>query len=207
MRNHKKMNTVHRHIKFPIDIFTHPVLDIKTLIKEYNVELNEDTLCHFRFPLSAIPNEFNDWFHKQYPDLYIKDWEVFYTPAGHQLPIHSDGFKPFIDFIKFNYVYNGDNSTMSWYELIDDSDLQADRTGINTSYTAISPENVKLIHQCNIGTPSLINAGVAHGVDNSNNEKARWCVCLIPCYRNPKEGETSRIVFQDALSIFESYIN
>ena len=62
------MNTVHRYIKFPIDIFSNPVSDIKTLIKEYNVELNEDTLCHFRYPLSAIPCVFNEWFHKEYPD-------------------------------------------------------------------------------------------------------------------------------------------
>ena len=201
------MNSVHRYIEFPVDFFTNPISDIQALVEKHNIDFDKDTLGHFRLPLSEIPNAFNQWFHEEYPDLFIKDWEVFYTPAGKQLPIHSDGFKPFIDFIKFNYVYNGENSVMSWYELIEDIDLESDRTGINTSYTSIEPDQVNRIYQCNIGVPSLINAGAPHGVDNSENSYGRWCVCLIPCYRTPREGDTSRIIFDDALSIFGNYIN
>ena len=111
------MNNLHRYINFPIELFNDPIPEIKSLFKKHSMSFDKNNLGHFRLPLKEIPREFNLWFHESFPSLYIKDWEVFYIPTGEKLPIHSGGIQRFINFIKFNYVYDGENSLMSWYEL------------------------------------------------------------------------------------------
>lgn len=200
------MNKAHRYINFPQKLFDNPISDLQKLILKHEIKFNKHEMGHFRFPLNEISEKYNSWFHKEFPDIFIKDWEVFYTPPGGILPIHSDGVQPFIDFIKFNYVYDGEKSIMSWYELKKDIKLNSDQTGINTSYTPINENQVNLIYESNMIKPSLINAGKPHGMSNSDNDKGRWCVCLIPCYKNKINNGTSRIEFKDALSIFSKYI-
>jgi len=200
------MNQVHRYINFPKKLFNDPISDLEKLIHNYEMKFNKFEMGHFRFPLSEISEKYYSWFHAEFPNIFIKDWEVFYTPPGGKLPIHSDGIQPFIDFIKFNYVYDGEKSLMSWYELKQDIQLDSDQTGINTSYTPINENQVNLIYKSNMEKPSLINAGKPHGMSNIENDKGRWCVCLIPCYKNKINNGTSRIEFNDALSIFSKYI-
>lgn len=200
------MNQVHRYIKFPQELFGNPISDLQKLIHKYEMKFNKYEMGHFRFPLSEISGKYNLWFHNEFPNIFIKDWEVFYTPPGGILPIHSDGIQPFIDFIKFNYVYDGESSIMSWYELQQDIKLDSDHTGIDTSYTPIKENQVDLIYEINMTKPSLINAGKPHGMSNSKNDKGRWCVCLIPCYKKKLIDNTSRIEFNEALSIFSKYI-
>lgn len=200
------MNNVHRHLSFPVNLIDAHSVYLLNLIQKHNKEFDPIKHGHYRFPLEEIPAEFIDWFNATFADIYIKDWEVFYTPAGNVLPIHSDGFQPFVDFVKLNFVYDGDRSTMHWFKLKEELELTSDTNHNKTSYTFIKPEDVDEIYKAEIGTPSLVNVGVPHGIDNKQNTNGRWCICLIPNYRDSSNRESPRVLFNEALDIFKGYI-
>ena len=169
------MNNYHRFISFPVDLLKEdPVNFLMGLIKKYDYPFEADKNLHYRFPLSDMPVEFSSWFNKTFDPVYLKDWEIFYTPPGGGLVIHSDGYLPFLNYTKFNFVYDGDNSLMKWYELKEGEVLdEAIPNTYSRMYTAIRPEQVDFKYESNIGVPSLVDVGSPHGIDNSANTKGR----------------------------------
>ena len=200
------MNSVHRHLLFPVNFIDNHSTYLLDLISKYNMEHNASNHGHYRFPLNEIPGNFNNWFHETFKNIFIKDWEIFYTPPGSILPIHSDGYQPFVDFIKLNYVFDGSRSTMDWYQLKNEQQLESDVNDLKTPYTFVDIDKVNLIYQAEISTPSLVNVGQLHGIDNKQNTNGRWCICLIPNYRDSGNRETPRVLFNEALEIFKGYI-
>jgi len=202
------MNNLHRNIAFPEQLVDHHQDYIFGLIKKYNLSFNEHKFEHYKFPSSELPANFVNWFEKEFVNLYIKDWEIFYSPPGRLMGIHSDGFYPFIDFIKLNYVYQGNNSLMKWYKLKNNVILEKKFNKHLVSTTPLNYEQTDFVFQAPIGLPSLVNVGVPHSVDNVKNIQGRWCISLIPNFKNNvgRNLPTTRVMFDEALDIFKKYI-
>lgn len=202
------MNKYHQTLNLPATLVVNEniIAFMAPLLHRYCLKFNPDEHNHYKLPVDAIPGNFVEWFNSAFPDLFIKDWEIFYTPPKNILPIHSDGYQPFIDFTKLNFVYNGGSSVMQWFKLKEEVPLDSDTNKNNTSYTFIKPEQVDCVHEAQIGTPSLVNVGVPHGIDNSDNNAGRWCICLIPNFKDSKKRSTPRVLFNEALDLFKGYI-
>ena len=71
------MNQVHRYINFPKKLFNDPISDLEKLIHIYEMKFNKFEMGHFRFPLSEISEKYYSWFHDEFPNIFIKDWEIF----------------------------------------------------------------------------------------------------------------------------------
>ena len=199
------MNSYHRHLSFPVNLVESSIVDfINTVVGDIDsaTEIKNKGVGYLKLPVDKLPKKFIEWFETTFDNLCIGDCELFYTPAHAEHPMHSDGYQPFIDFVKINYVFGGDNSLMHWYTLPDNYVIEKENTVYNTTVTYIPTIAGNRVYSAKIGQPSLVNVGQPHSVDNSTNSNDRWCICLFPNYKKPG----GRVLFNDAVNIFKDYI-
>lgn len=197
-------NNLYRRINFPV-----PLLQLDEQEEWANTirqSIQSETL-HQQPPVTQLPKNFINWFESYYPNIYIKTWEIFCTPPGHKTAIHSDGWYPFIDFVKLNWEFDSETSTMNWYT--SNHMLPRSLNNIGTAQTLCDADDATKIFSSTVGQPGLVNAGVLHNIDNTKNTKWRWCLSLIPNWRIPDAGRsvsTSRLLFQEAEIEFKEFI-
>lgn len=116
-------------------------------------------------------------FLSQY-NLGITHVEIFYTPPGFVLPIHTDDNETHNNHCKINWVFGLPGSTMSWWKPNQESIPDHRVTSIGTKYDFFSEEACNLLWSAEVGRPSLVNVGIPHSVFN-NTEEGRWCISFM----------------------------
>ena len=180
------MNNYHANLSLPVP-FTFPSYPIPDKSKHY----------HARFHKADMNDQFKQWIVSL--GLGIVAGEFFYTPPGRTLEPHTD--TPVItDVVKLNWMKEGKDSVMDWYELKTGAELLVGNTAINTQYSYASKSDIERVHTATIGTPSLVNVGRIHGVRNGN--EPRYVACVILCWPHNKQ----RLSWSEAKKIFENYV-
>lgn len=153
------------------------------------------TTYHMALDNTTISNELKDllWEHKMYPAFF----EYFYKSEFHTGNIHSDTDK-LGDWPKLNWVFGGEDSTMSWYMLKDGAVPIINNTNANTYSLHFNSEDLILAHTQHQGTPSLIQSGIPHSAKTLT--KVRRCFSL--CVHRDKQRPT----WDDMISAFSKYI-
>lgn len=101
--------------------------------------------------------------------------EQFYIGPYQSIPIHIDG-KTFDHKVKINFQYGGQGSVMKWYKPTKLNIARSEVSGPLGPYTMMSKNQVTAVWSAEIGTPSLINAGILHNVENQS--APRWVVSV-----------------------------
>ena len=102
--------------------------------------------------------------------------EVFYLPPNQSYDIHCDGHE--VDNkCKLNYIINGEDSTLIWYEAIDKNKIISAYSKSNTKYLKLEKNNSREIARASLTNLNLVNVGEFHTVLNGGNH--RWCVSII----------------------------
>lgn len=111
--------------------------------------------------------------------LYIGLAELFYSPPGMISGIHRDNGSS--DISKINWVYQGKDSKMIWYDTDPNKPIigSVEKKNLYKLYTA---EESKLLHEFEIHSPSLVQVAVAHNI--INNSEPRWAVSLMLYYKD-----------------------
>lgn len=92
--------------------------------------------------------------------------QLFVVPPNTKLPIHTDGNR-FDNKTKLNFVFGGQDSTMSWYVPVDSDSYSVAQSPTDTEYFAPkNAESIIKVASAKLSGPCLINAGLFHGVDN-----------------------------------------
>lgn len=110
--------------------------------------------------------------------------------------IHTDTVRG--DYVKINWIYGGKDSTMSWYSPKSAVDKPLMLTSTGTTYENYEPEEVTLVHSQQLHSPSLVQVGVPHNVQNYS--ELRYAVSLVIA-----KGD-KRLTMDEALVIFKDYI-
>ena len=181
------MNRYHHRINIPVP-FVFPSYPIP----------DERFHHHRRFDKKDMSTETVTWLHSL--GLYIIAGEYFYTPPGRTLEPHSDS--PSInDVVKLNWMKGGEGSVMEWFKLKDGATLRTNTTVIGTQYSFAPREDLIEVHTATIGTPSLVNVGQIHAIQNE--EHPRYVACIVLGNLSTR----NRLVWDDALDIFGPYVD
>jgi hypothetical protein len=153
---------------------------------------------HRRFDKKDMNVEIVTWIHSL--GLYIVTGEYFYTPPNTTLEPHSDS--PFInDVVKLNWMRGGEGSVMEWFKLKDGATLKTNTTVIGTQYSFAPREDLIKVHTATIGTPSLVNVGQIHAIQNK--EHPRYVSCIVLGNLSTR----NRLMWDEALDIFGPYVD
>ena len=155
------------------------------------------------YDIKLINKELFDWL--QSLNIVAVAAEIFHQiPNSDQTstPIHVDA-GGFDDRVKLNFVYtnytDSFSNMMNWYICKDESKLKPFTTSIGSGSTLVNEEDCELVYSAQLGTPSLINAGILHGVSNVTSE--RYCFSLTLT-------ESKQFLKWDrAIEIFKDYIS
>lgn len=123
--------------------------------------------------------------------LRIGQVELFYSPPEMFSSIHRD--IPSDDIGKINWVYQGNESRMAWYDTDPNKIIDGPK---NNSYKSYTIEESTLLHTSEIHSPSLVQAAIAHNVINKS--EPRWAVSLMLFY-NDKINQCSYSYVLDRL--------
>jgi hypothetical protein len=104
-------------------------------------------------------------------ELYINLTELFYSPPGMISVVHRDLYGE--DISKINWVIGGSESIFNWYETKLTNPVQG---ASSNKYIAYTSDEVTLLDNTPLHTPSLIQAAVPHNVINAT--EPRWSVSL-----------------------------
>jgi hypothetical protein len=128
--------------------------------------------------------------------LRVSYAECFRLKPYQENNIHTDTVSG--DYIKINWIYGGKDSTMSWYipNTVSSKNLMLTATG--TTYENYEPNEVTMVHRQQLHSPSLVQVGVPHDVQNYS--ELRYALSLVIA-RSDK-----RLTMDEALEIFRNYI-
>ncbi len=104
--------------------------------------------------------------------------EIFYSPPGFEISIHTDNGEIGKDHCKINWVFGAPGSKMYWWNPKENSGPESLLTDINTKYLNFKKQDCDLLWSAEVGCPGLINAGIPHSMHNSTTE-GRWCVSIM----------------------------
>jgi hypothetical protein len=107
------------------------------------------------------------------------------------------------NFIKINFVWNSDDHDMLWGQCTNPvKKINVSTTTMNTEYVQYEDREIELLEKTKIKEdfPIIVNVGVPHKVINYSTPNARWCLSIVPHY------DKKRILFNDALKIFNEYV-
>lgn len=122
-----------------------------------------------------LQQNMHSWLEEKIDGIIL--WtEVFYLPPYESYNIHCDGHE--IDNkCKLNYIINGDNSTMHWYEAIDKDKIINAYSKSNTKYLQLEKDNIREIGQAILTDLNLVNVGEFHTIQNGKDH--RWCLSIV----------------------------
>jgi len=152
---------------------------------------------HWNHLKNFISKDIEIFLHKF--DIEVLDVELFYTPPHGFLPWHTD-MNPPEDFVKINYVWGSLHHLMCYGEIISkDQIFNTSKTEVGSQYIGLQEKDVYNVTAVKINKPTIINAGRPHKILNFDST-SRWCLSLI-ITKNHR-----RILFEDALDIFNEYV-
>lgn len=176
----------------------HHRLNIPTLVTFPSFEPPDPLLHHHvRWHKHEMGDNLFSWLRSL--NLFVIAGECFYTPPGRTLEPHLDTAE-ISDVVKLNWMKRGEGSTMDWYELKQGAQLQTGMTPINTQYSYAPRSDLIHVHSAIIGTPSLVNVGRIHGIQNRN--LPRYVACAVLGDVETKK----RITWDQAINIFKDYV-
>jgi len=123
-------------------------------------------------------------------NIVVPHVEIFYTPPGLCQPgVHVDGYEIDHNHAKLNWVFGATKSFMRWFQPKQNIDPIVTKTPIDTAYIGYNRSDCNLIWSHKIAQPTLVNAGIAHCIDNIADQ-GRWCVshCLTDVKYLHSEG-------------------
>ena len=204
------MNKYHRYINLPFEL-ERPPEAYGTLDSPRHQDLPE-----------WRPPEVVEWLENL--GLILGHVEIFYTPAGGEIPIHTDELY-LSNQIKFNTTWGPEDGKIIWWEgdkekvetLVNylDDDVY-DRFGEETVSNFSDRENGVVVvlpkkedcvkvFEASTNRTSMVNVGQLHST-SSPEESGRWTLCFVPHRYNPRTMESDYIQWDDALKIFNDYL-
>jgi len=129
----------------------------------------------------------------------VVSWiELFYRKPGHVGSIHADNLSG--DFTKINWIYQGQDSYMSWFTINENCRKKNINVTIaNTEYIKYFPNEVTYAYSASISGPALVQVGIPHLVTNPKED--RYCLCFVLCNLQGK-----RLTMQEAQHLLKDYI-
>jgi hypothetical protein len=169
---------------------------------EFNFSLLKDNYDPFSAPMghSKLDNQYVSDEFCQYIDslglklLYI---EIFVKGPNYGPGVHVDHGKK--DMAKLNWVYGGEDSTMTWYAPKKGRLPKFNTTAINSYSVTYEEDDVELVHSQRVGFPSLVQSGVPHGI--YTKEQPRYCYSAVLFSK-----DNIRLPFKQMLELFKDYI-
>lgn len=110
--------------------------------------------------------------------------------------IHTDTVRG--DYVKINWIYGGKDSTMSWYTPNTNTTKNLMYTATGTTYENYTVDEVTLAHRQSLKSPSLVQVGVPHDVQNYS--EVRHALSFVIA-----KGD-NRLTMTEAVDIFKKYI-
>ncbi len=178
------MDTLYRPLKFPV-----------SFIKQYFNKAKYSSARHQFVDRTEISNEYIDFISSL--GLELDHAEVFFSVPNVYYPVHRDQHD-LTDFPKINFVYGGFGSTMNWYSIKPGMDGTTSYTKINTAFVGYTLDEVELLFQKELNSPSLVQAGVPHNVTTPSNP--RWCISTVYKKNN------KLLTWDQAIEIFDPYL-
>lgn len=102
------------------------------------------------------------------------------------------------DYIKLNWIYQGINSVVNWYEPINSNIRPTNVVGREYEFIKYEKSEVTLLHSQRITMPSIIQVGIPHNIMNYSEH--RECLSMV-LYLNGR-----RISMSESIEIFKNYI-
>lgn len=134
--------------------------------------------------------------------LRMSHGEMFYIPPNTQMPIHIDDAKLGTNRCKLNWVFGAAGSFMEWWRRNDESaPVNYQTTPIGTTYVLFDSSECTKIFSAKVHTPSLVNSGVPHSVNNCT-DSGRWCMSFNLVYAD----SGSPIEWADAAELFKEFL-
>ena len=204
------MNKYHRYINLPFEL-ERPPEAYGTLDSPRHQDLPE-----------WRPTEVVEWLENL--GLILGHVEIFYTPAGGEIPIHTDELY-LSNQIKFNTTWGPEDGKIIWWEgdkekvetlvnYLDDDvyDRFGEKTVTNFSdrengVVVVLPkkEDCVKVFEASTNRTSMVNVGQLHST-SSPKESGRWTLCFVPHRYNPRTMESDYIQWDEALEIFDDYL-
>ena len=133
-------------------------------------------------------------------NLEVIHAEIFKTNYfNRSWPIHIDADNGHGDVPKLNWVYGNRECPMIWYKLKDAHNRAREKTtATGTGYFDFDPDAVEEIARTFVGTPSIIQSGVPHTVENETNQN-RWCVSIVV------KKQDQLLTFEQLVEEFKEY--
>lgn len=101
--------------------------------------------------------------------------ELFYTNPYQITSIHTDIHPG--DLVKLNFVFGGRGSKMCWYKVANTTLKSTNFTElVDSPYIFYKPNEVLFLYKEEIESPSIIQAGIPHNIQNSDEE--RFCLSI-----------------------------
>jgi hypothetical protein len=137
--------------------------------------------------------------------LHAAHAESFYSTCNRISKVHSDSYNlegscTHGDYTKINWVFGGSNSVMNWYSVDHNYVPALAATPISTAFAQYPNEVVKLVHSQSVESPSVVQVGVPHNIDNPSED--RVCISISVCYLNKSERPT----YQETLELLSAFI-
>ena len=161
-------NIYHRYLKLPFEITKHDMFNTAPAdMKHHDINPYRDA-------------QVDEW-HASL-GLIINHTEVFYTPPGGELPIHSDE-TTLDNHVKINVTWGPDEGTMRWWQSknsfvsTDYENTKSKLKGVNDDvvdqfsereHTNVlaNKDDCDLVWEACTNTPSLVNVGQLHSTYN-----------------------------------------
>jgi len=193
-------NIYHRYLNLPFEIRKYPMFD-----------LQPKKMRHQDITGYIDKNVLN--LHKDL-GLSIIHTEIFYTPPGGSIPIHTDE-KRFDNHVKVNVSWGPEQGRTRWWQsnktkvvtdrqtaqdMLDLHDEDQFSTRDHTGLLAKN-EDCTLVWEANTNRPSLVNVGQLHDT-YSPLDGGRWTLCFVPGNKNGSDY----VYWDEALEIYKDYI-
>lgn len=196
-------NIYHRYLDLPFEITRHPMFDTAPKeIKHHDINPYRDAQV--------------DQWHESL-GLTVNHTEVFYTPPGGELPIHSDEVT-LDNHVKINITWGPAEGTIRWWEsknafvstdynntknkLKDLDHSTVDQFSQREHKNVLAnKEECDLVWEASTNRPSLVNVGQLHSTYNPT-DLPRWTLCFVPGRPNGH----GYIYWDEALEIYKDYL-
>lgn len=148
------------------------------------------------------PDEIHPAMHLAFNKL---DLEIVFVESFFKIPfqsnrIHKDA-PGYTDATKINWVFDGEDSTMNWYEPRNDKVLPLqDITSIGVQYSYYQRSDLNLLHSQQVTGPSIVQVGIPHNI--TMGTKHRHCISAFFKQKNSSEY----IPFDKSKDLFKDYI-
>lgn len=161
------MNKYYSKLNLPAEVAINFDYLLPLLDKRKNIKL-EDTI---------FLDSTHTWL-EQTMGLKFYHIELLSLEASQKYTIHVDG-NSLDDKAKFNFIYKGAGSTLSWYETESPDDIVVNINNVGKPYTTARPGSLNEVFSTEVSGFNIINAGVFHGVKNKEEYRAAISTSLV----------------------------